>query len=788
MDHSNSKIDQLSQKLSELLNQHEAFSAEILNLRSEIEALKAKNQGNISEPVPVVEPAPVAKPEVETEPAVEPKAVADVPKKARTQEATQMQSEMQQPIKKKKRSDWEKFIGENLINKIGIAITVIGVSIGAKYSIEHELISPLTRIILGYVMGIGLLGIGLKLKSKYEAYSAVLVSGAMAIMYFITYAAYAFYELFPQMIAFLLMVIFTVFTVLAAIKYNRQVIAHIGLVGAYAVPFLLSEGSGKVEILFSYVTIINIGILVISFKKYWKPLFYAAFAVTWLTFMGWMVSSFDVETHFTLALTFLSIFFVIFYITFLAYKVKREEPFHPTQVTILLLNASIYYGLGYVILDQHEIGTHLLGAFTLMNGGIHLVAYLILKSKLHADENLKHLLLGLVMVFVTITISVQLDGNWVTMLWVAEAALLFWVGRTKGIRFYEVFSYPLMLLAFFSMGQDWDAMYNLYNADIEDYTMPLINVNFMASFFFILGFGFINYINANSNYTPATKKSDGLYTLMNYAIPAILIFALYNAFRLEIAAYWDALFFNSEHIDNSINTPIGTRNQDFHLFKTIWIINYSFLFFAILAFVNFVKLKNRDLGLSNLILNVLTTMVFLVVGLYDISELRESYLSQTNGEYFNIGFFHIAIRYISLALVALSVYTTWRYIRQPWMKLNITKGFDLYIYLLILWVTSSELIGILDMMGVEGQYKMSLSILWGVFALSVISIGIWKKKQYLRIGAIVVFGVTLIKLFAYDIDKMSTVSKTIAFVSLGILLLVISFLYNKFKHLIKGDE
>ncbi|HSQ48029.1 MAG TPA: PspC domain-containing protein, partial [Lutibacter sp.] len=30
--------------------------------------------------------------------------------------------------------DWEKFVGENLINKIGIAITVIGVGIGAKYS------------------------------------------------------------------------------------------------------------------------------------------------------------------------------------------------------------------------------------------------------------------------------------------------------------------------------------------------------------------------------------------------------------------------------------------------------------------------------------------------------------------------------------------------------------------------------------------------------------------------------------------------------------------------------
>ena len=54
-------------------------------------------------------------------------------------------------------NELEKFIGENLINKIGIAILIIGVAIGAKYSIENDLISPLTRIILGYLLGLGLL-------------------------------------------------------------------------------------------------------------------------------------------------------------------------------------------------------------------------------------------------------------------------------------------------------------------------------------------------------------------------------------------------------------------------------------------------------------------------------------------------------------------------------------------------------------------------------------------------------------------------------------------------------
>ena len=52
-----------------------------------------------------------------------------------------------------KKEDWERFIGGNLFNKIGIAIILIGVFIGVKYSIEHDLISPTLRVILGYQCG-----------------------------------------------------------------------------------------------------------------------------------------------------------------------------------------------------------------------------------------------------------------------------------------------------------------------------------------------------------------------------------------------------------------------------------------------------------------------------------------------------------------------------------------------------------------------------------------------------------------------------------------------------------
>ena len=91
------------------------------------------------------------------------------------------------------------------------------------------------------------------------------------------------------------------------------------------------------------------------------------------------------------------------------------------------------------------------------------------------------------------------------------------------------------------------------------------------------------------------------------------------------------------------------------------------------------------------------------------------------------------------------------------------------------------------MAGTDQSYKLALSILWGVYSLLLIVLGIWKKLKHLRIGAIILFGVTLVKLFFYDIAHLDTIAKTIVFVSLGVLLLIISFLYNKYKDII-ADE
>jgi uncharacterized membrane protein len=337
------KIPQLLEKLELLLKTQENFNLGVNELRSDILALQ-NTKPNLEEDN-ITKESQLTESNIQKSSAVANSAehISEsnlTKKKEPVSHVEPLRKITPTPVKKPKgKSNIEKFIGENLINKIGILITVIGVFIGAKYSIENNLISPLTRIIFGYLVGLSLVGIAIKLKVTYNHYSAVLVSGALAILYFITFAAYSFYGLFSQVMAFVLMVFLTIFGVVAALNYNKQIIAHIGLVGAYTVPFLLSNNSGNAAVIFSYMGLINLGILFISVKKYWKALYYVAFVFTWLIFSGWVAFSYNSNKYFQLALLFLSVFFLLFYGTFLSYKLIKSEKFKASDVFMLLFNS-----------------------------------------------------------------------------------------------------------------------------------------------------------------------------------------------------------------------------------------------------------------------------------------------------------------------------------------------------------------------------------------------------------------------------------------------------------------
>ena len=126
--------------------------------------------------------------------------------------------------------------------------------------------------------------------------------------------------------------------------------------------------------------------------------------------------------------------------------------------------------------------------------------------------------------------------------------------------------------------------------------------------------------------------------------------------------------------------------------------------------------------------------------------------------------------------------------RQEYSDKVLRMVFDFVLHIAVLWIVSSELIHWMDILSSMESYKLGLSILWGVYSLSMIVLGIAKKQKHIRIAAMFLFSATLVKLFIYDIAHLTTIAKTIVFVCLGVLLLIISFLYNKYTLLISDEK
>lgn len=908
------EICRLEDRLDSLVRTQIDFQKEITAIRSELTRLRAggserKEQRDASFYDPSARPEPLrSTPEIEPnkptasppEPGYVPSVAAPTFGYSHTEGPAREPGRFTQAFDnyvKSAKADFEKFIGENLISKIGIIILVLGVGIGAKYAIDNNLISPLTRIIVGYVFGFGLIGLAIKLKAKYLNFSAVLISGGMAIMYFVTYFAYATYGLIPQLAAFVLMVMFTAFTVAAAFAYNRQVIAHIGLVGAYAVPFLLSSDSGNYLALFTYMAIVNSGILAISIKKNWTPIFYTAFIFTWAIFYGWYVSKFDplqhlyvglafvtiffglffatmaaqktvhAETdenenlisalinglvfylfcfaisstvttldrtwvffsflaistaaillvsfrfyrqwfvyltfplvwltygawyadnytggeHFVLASVFAAVFFGVFYFTVLYHRLASETFGFVENTTAVLSNAFIFYGFGYSILDSNAVLSGYLGLFTAAHSALHLaVAGLVSRWKPYAVD-VVHVLTILVLTFATIAVPVQLDGSFVTLVWTVEAALLFWYGRIHAIRMFEYCSFPVMALASFSMLADWLVASGERTSYPSEFNrLPLANGDLVAAMVFVVAFAFIWYVNRDETREPVLDTD--LRPVISWAVGFAATFVLYNALRIEIG--------NSHHIQvvnllSAGGDSHGRTISDLRLLNPAWQLIYTIAFVTFLGATNFLKGRSQVLawiisGLSVVVLFALST-----VGMMLFSELRESYMSSA-GAGDGIGWLAVAIRCVAYLAVAALLLVLYRTLKDDDLTGAVPQetrvvAFEAVAYGTVFILASCELVNLMGQIQIADATKLGLSILWGIYALMLVIIGIAKNKKHLRISAFVLLGITLAKLFLYDIADLDTIPKTILFVTLGITLLTVSFLYNKYKNLI----
>ncbi len=71
------------------------------------------------------------------------------------------------------------------------------------------------------------------------------------------------------------------------------------------------------------------------------------------------------------------------------------------------------------------------------------------------------------------------------------------------------------------------------------------------------------------------------------------------------------------------------------------------------------------------------------------------------------------------------------------------------------------------------------SALWMAYGAAMMWIGFWRRSAFLRWQALILMAVTIVKVFVYDVSELDKGYRILSFVILGVLLLAVSFIYQR---------
>ncbi|HXA02428.1 MAG TPA: DUF2339 domain-containing protein, partial [Cytophagaceae bacterium] len=480
------------------------------------------------------------------------------------------------------------------------------------------------------------------------------------------------------------------------------------------------------------------------------------------------------------ALIFATAFFLVFFLMNIINNLRGGNKFTALDFGLILSNAALYFAAGLAIVKQFNEGLYS-GLFTALNSVFFFGFAFILYKKEKIDRNLVYLLIGLVLTFISLSAPIQLKGNNITLFWAAEAVLLLWLSQKSGIKIMRTSSLIVMVLMWVSLIMDWNNIYMDYLYQAKK-MMPLINRGFITgivSITSILLYSFLLKKNDQAE-TFVIMKTDDLRNILRY----VGIVVIFSAIHLELG-----------HQMDQYELPYHYPVIAMATFYSVYLIALS------------VYARWKDLRLFQAFLSVLILINFAYYLLCihkETVELRNDYLTDSVK-----GLVYFMEHYVNiLALLAL-LWINQKYFTMDYVKTQLNKKVNsIFSLFILLFVISSELDHNIIIMGYEASadatnymanydsirqlrdisQKIAWPIAWGVFSFVLMIIGMKSKRKYLRLASLVVFFITLVKLFTYDIKDVSEGGKIAAFISLGLILLIISFMYQKLKVLLLEDE
>jgi uncharacterized membrane protein len=568
--------------------------------------------------------------------------------------------------------EFKKYTGENLETYIGkrwlpiagVISFLFGASFFLKYAFENNLIAETGRVILGIVGGLIFIGLGEYFVRKYQKFGWILTGGGIGLLYLSVFAAFAYYGLIEQTAAFGIMIIITLFGSLLAIRYDAQILFIMAIVGGFLTPYLVSTGTDNQLALFSYIALLDLGILFVSAFKNWRQVNAFGLLGTALATGGWFVAYYEPDKLWVTEFFFTLYFFIYLFSTVIAHFTTDSKA-EQDDLGLMTVNAAWYFGWSYFLLKPDYDAY--IGFFAATLGALYLALTYFARVFNEKDFKLTAFLGGIATVFITIAIPLQFGDIWITIAWAVEALVLVFVGfliSSITLRHFGLGVFAVALARLFgieSVAGDLTNFYPIFNKRFFVYGVSVIAASCMA---------YLYYSRQNILREGAREE----YRI-GPILAAVANFLVFIIITLDIVS-----FFNSELL------ALQKQYQD-------------------------EARRNTPLEL------------------------------QTSGGYPAYGS---------------SYYSNPQYQREA--------------------------------KSVRNQMNASLSVVWALYAIIMIIVGMVKKSARIRWGALALFGVVILKVFLIDLAGLGTLYRIISFIALGVILLITAFLYYQYAgHKKDGD-
>lgn len=646
----------------------------------------------------------------------------------------------EEPVRQKR--NFEKFIGENLFGKIGIVVLIIGVGFFVKYAIDKDWINESTRTVMGYLLSGAMLGIGYKMHKKYRTYSSLLAGGAFGVAYVTTAVAFHYYHMFSSTVAFAILIGTTaLMTALAWITKKRE-LAIIALVGGFIAPFIASNGEGNMTVLCTYLLILNVGMTLVALKKRWSELPLLCVVATWviLIVMRWSLV-FPSKAQMIGQIVFDTAFFILFLVTITHSLCTKQRGWLSGFLCAgLIMNSFIYYMRS----DQHlsdiscTFYNHQLTDYSgLLALGVALcsAAVVALLWKKRDQWRLAfHTHLSLVVAFIAIAVLAQFEEATLgLMLWAIYAAILFYLWALSRIKTLAYGSFVMMfitLVGYFCL---------FANNDIHMGEHIFTNGLFISTLVYSLCVLFVavlidrNFHNLRSSFNLVWPVASGVC----YATGIILF---YKAFVTE--------FIN--HLDNTMSIEMIA------MFTALMLLGLWMAFHKRAAIKDYAA-------------------VYVLLLLLSVITLTVSVLVEDD----------LWVVWLNAAIVAITIAAViWQYWREKDYR---STGFMVFLNIIVTIATVLVARLLLVQCGVQ-DFSAGLSLSLATAGVAQMVAGMRMHRKDLRIISLVTFALVIGKLIIYDLWKMPAVGKIVTFIILGIVLLVLSFMYQRLKNVLFDND